>query len=586
MSSTPPTTLGKYQIIREIARSNDIVYEAYDPLMNRRVALKELAMPGGSSSQQREDRIKRFLREARAAGSLAHPNIMTVYEVGQEGDRYFIAMEYLDGKTLRNEIDTKGFLTQTRAVEIAKAILSGLEYAHGRGVIHRDIKPDNVQLLTNGNIKLTDFGIARLTFEPNLTMDGQVFGTPSYMSPEQVVGRDIDARSDLFSVGVVLYEMLAGVKPFQGDSVVTITYGIMNKTADRPQQINWPVWQVIEKALDKSPQLRYRTATEFIDALDQATVSTQTGSYSAPQPTQVLAPPPQQPVYPPTAYGAPQPPPQPYASNPYAQQAQIQQIQQIQQVQPVQNYPQMPVAQPYGYGQQPAPPPVHGPISVPPSYGAPMPVYYPPPPRKPLIRVSPQARKFLAQLFVYLVALAAVVGLFVIGLDSVSKIAERTAGDPANAKRNGGPAGKADAANNWNSQGMSAQNAGDLDKAEAAFIEAIRANPKLPVSHLNLGELYVTKAAREGDPDRRREFMRRACESFQTSGSLYKDPFDRDHANIRAAESYLNLAQLYVEAGQSSKAREQLYKARPLARSDPRLMIQIDNLNNQLSGYL
>src|SRR4051795_2468995 len=106
MSSSPPTTLGKYQIIREIARSNDIVYEAYDPLMNRRVAVKELAMPGGSSTQQKEDRIKRFLREARAVGSLTHPNIMTVFEVGQEGDRYFIAMEYLDGHTLRNELDT------------------------------------------------------------------------------------------------------------------------------------------------------------------------------------------------------------------------------------------------------------------------------------------------------------------------------------------------------------------------------------------------------------------------------------------------------------------------------------------------
>ena len=270
MSGSPPTTLGKYQIIREIARSNDIVYEAYDQLMNRRVALKELAMPGGSTPQQKEDRVKRFLREARAAGSLAHPNIMTVYEVGQEGERYFIAMEYLDGKTLRNELDTKGFLTTDRAAEIAKAVLDGLEYAHAKGVIHRDIKPDNIQLLSNGGIKLTDFGIARLTFEPNLTMDGQVFGTPSYMSPEQVVGRDIDQRSDLFSVGVVMYEMLSGTKPFPGDSVVTITYSIMNRNPDRPQQMNWALWQVVEKALDKSPQLRHRSAREFREAIDEA----------------------------------------------------------------------------------------------------------------------------------------------------------------------------------------------------------------------------------------------------------------------------------------------------------------------------
>ena len=137
MSSNPPTTLGKYQIIREIARSNDIVYEAYDPLMNRRVAVKELAVPGGSSKQQIDDRIKRFLREARAAGSLPHPNIMTVFEVGEEGGRYFIAMEYLDGKTLRNEIDAKGFLPQDKAVEIAKGVLerAGLRRLDGHQAV-------------------------------------------------------------------------------------------------------------------------------------------------------------------------------------------------------------------------------------------------------------------------------------------------------------------------------------------------------------------------------------------------------------------------------------------------------------------
>ncbi len=268
--SNPPTTLGKYQIIREIARSNDIVYEAYDPLMNRRVAIKELAVPGGSSDQQKQDRIQRFMREARAVGSLTHPNIMTVFEVGEEAGRYFIAMEYLDGKTLRNELDTLGFLPQDRAVEIINNVLNGLEYAHGRGVIHRDIKPDNIQLLSDGRVKITDFGIARLTFEPNITMDGQVFGTPSYMSPEQVVGKDIDARSDVFSAGVVFYEMLAGQKPFPGDSVVTITYAIVNKDPDRPQQVQFPMWQVLAKALDKTPGLRYTSARDMLGAIENA----------------------------------------------------------------------------------------------------------------------------------------------------------------------------------------------------------------------------------------------------------------------------------------------------------------------------
>src|SRR5438477_6646085 len=221
-------TLGKYQIIREIARSNDIVYEAYDPAMNRRVALKELAVPGGSTEKQRQERLARFQREAKAAGSLAHPNIVTIYEVGEDNGRAFIAMEYLEGQTLRQRIDVEGAVAQNEAVRIILEVLDGLAYAHEKGVVHRDIKPDNIQLLPDGRVKITDFGIARLMFEPSLTMDGQIFGTPSYMSPEQVVGREIDARTDIWSCGVVLYEAIAGKKPFAGDSVVTISHAIMH----------------------------------------------------------------------------------------------------------------------------------------------------------------------------------------------------------------------------------------------------------------------------------------------------------------------------------------------------------------------
>ena len=265
--SAQPTTLGQYQIIREIARSNDIVYEAYDSLMNRRVAIKELSMPGGSTPQQREDRISRFKREAQAAGTLNHPNIMTVFSFAEDAGRTFMAMEYLDGGTLRAEIDTHGSLPTDRAVEIASAVLDGLEHAHSKGVVHRDIKPDNIQLLSNGTVKITDFGIARLTFQPNLTMDGQVFGTPSYMSPEQVVGKDIDARSDIFSVGVLLYEMLAGQKPFAGDSVVSITYAIMNREPTQPAGVGWAMWEVLRKALDKTPSMRYSGAAEMKRAM-------------------------------------------------------------------------------------------------------------------------------------------------------------------------------------------------------------------------------------------------------------------------------------------------------------------------------
>lgn len=267
MSSAPPAQLGKYQIIREIARSNDIVYEGYDPVLNRRVAVKELAIPSGANSQEREERIKRFLREARAAGTLDHPNIMTVYDAGQSDDHYFIAMEFLDGKTLRQEMDAVGPLQEARCLEIVRAVLEALEYSHSRGVIHRDVKPENIQLLSSGAIKLTDFGIARLTFEPNLTMDGQVFGTPSYMSPEQVQGKEIDCRSDIFSVGVLLYEMLTGQKPFRGDSVVAITYAITSYSAQWQPMISARLWEAIYKALSKDPKDRFSNAEEFGTAL-------------------------------------------------------------------------------------------------------------------------------------------------------------------------------------------------------------------------------------------------------------------------------------------------------------------------------
>jgi len=407
MSQTP-TTLGKYQIIREIARSNDIVYEAYDPVMNRRVALKELALPSGSTDQQKEDRKNRFLREARAAGSLTHPNIVTIFEFGEEGGRFFIAMEYLDGRTLRNELDTHGFLPQDRALHICDEVLKALDYAHNHGVIHRDIKPENIQLCESGAIKLTDFGIARLTFEPNLTMDGQVFGTPSYMSPEQVVGRDIDARSDIFSVGIVMYEMLSGQKPFAGDSVVTITYAIMNKTPDVPAQANHAVWQVVERAIEKSSALRFSSAGEMRLAVEQAIETTKPGAVVLPNlgnPT--IMPYPQQPAaypYPqpvmPTGMPVAGPPPQ----YPYP-------------------YPNYPMPTPYGYPQQPQMPPPYLPPGV---YqpGMPVaPIYYPPLPRPPLLK--PATKAFLLRFLGALILLATLFALLLTALNSVSKIVEQ-----------------------------------------------------------------------------------------------------------------------------------------------------------------
>lgn len=254
------TVLGKYRIVREIARSNDIVYEAIDPSMARRVAVKELQLPPHLAGAQKRERIERFYREAKAAGTLSHRNIVTIYDVGQENDRHFLVMEYLEGQSLRDILQMQGALPLKETLEIALQLCDALGYAHSRGVVHRDVKPDNVHILPGGIVKLTDFGIARITAEPSITSQGQVFGTPSYMSPEQVASQTVDHRTDLFSLGITLYEMLAGRKPFTGDSVITITYNIMNTQPAMPVGVPGPLQQILQRALSKDPNLRYQNA--------------------------------------------------------------------------------------------------------------------------------------------------------------------------------------------------------------------------------------------------------------------------------------------------------------------------------------
>jgi len=254
--------LGRFQIVREIARSNDIVWEGVDPALGRRVAIKELFLDNGDPAS-RSMRIARFEREAKAAGALSHPNIVVVHEFGSDNGRHYIAMEYLEGRSLRERLRAEGRLPEAEARRIAGAVCDALEYAHARGVVHRDVKPDNIHLLPDGRVKLTDFGIARIAEEVSLTVAGQVYGTPSYMAPEQIRGGAVDARTDIFGIGIVLYEMLAGAKPFTGERIETITYRILTEpTPPLPSGLE-TLDAVVRRATDKDPNRRFGSAGEM-----------------------------------------------------------------------------------------------------------------------------------------------------------------------------------------------------------------------------------------------------------------------------------------------------------------------------------
>ena len=256
---------GRYQIVRHLARGGMAeVYLARDLLLDRPVALKVL-FPEFSADR---NFVERFRREARAAANLNHPNIVAVYDWGEEGGTYFIVMEFVDGPTLRELIRSEGPLLPFRAAEIAAEIAGALDFAHRRGVIHRDVKPGNV--LISGLVKVTDFGIARAaTGDPqeSLTQTGAVMGTATYFSPEQAQGLPIDPRSDVYSLGVVLYEMVTGRPPFIGDSPVAIAYQHVRETPVPPSHHNPDVppefEALIMKAMAKNRNNRYASAQDL-----------------------------------------------------------------------------------------------------------------------------------------------------------------------------------------------------------------------------------------------------------------------------------------------------------------------------------
>src|SRR5450631_4897688 len=264
--------LGKYELRREIGRgAMGVVFEAYDPMIKRVVALKTIRsdqLTGEASGTV----IARFRREAQAAGRLSHPNIVPIYDFGEDGGVWYIAMEFIKGRELKEYFEANERFTIADIVRIMSQMLDALDYSHRQGVIHRDIKPANVFLIEDGSVKVADFGIAHID-SSSLTQVGTVLGTPSYMSPEQIMGLPVDGRSDLFSAGVILYQFLTGERPFAGSATTTMQK-VLKEEPLPPSSLNVQVLPamdaVMRKALAKRAAERFQTAKEFAVAIRAA----------------------------------------------------------------------------------------------------------------------------------------------------------------------------------------------------------------------------------------------------------------------------------------------------------------------------
>jgi eukaryotic-like serine/threonine-protein kinase len=267
--------LGRYQIEKELGKgAMGVVYGGKDPKIGRVVAIKTMALSAEFEAEELQEAKERFFREAETAGRLNHPNIVTIFDAGEEHDLCYIAMEYLKGKDLVGYCKEPNLLPAAKVISIVERVADALSYAHSMGVVHRDIKPANIMYEPESDTpKVTDFGIARVT-DSSKTKTGMVLGTPSYMSPEQLAGKRIDGRSDLFSLGVTLYQMLCGRLPFQGESMTQLMFAIAN-TAHPPIRQYMPTlpeWvdEIVDKALAKDENLRYQTGAELAEAIRKA----------------------------------------------------------------------------------------------------------------------------------------------------------------------------------------------------------------------------------------------------------------------------------------------------------------------------
>jgi|GEM_PF-672454 len=269
--------IGKYTIVGELgAGAMGVVYKAVDPVIGRTVAIKTIRFELLTNAQQREEAQKRFLREAQSAGNLSHPNIVTIYDVGEDQGLTYIAMEYVEGRSLEEILAAQQPWDLGAAINLVVQIAEGLDSAHRKGIVHRDIKPANVLVDKEGRPKIVDFGIARIS-SSNLTQTSMVMGTPFYMAPEQVAGKKVDHRADIFALGAMFYEILSLRKPFNGDTLTTVIYKIMSEVPPPLSQVVAGVPRavdaVVERAMAKDPETRYQSCRELIHDMRQCAAS-------------------------------------------------------------------------------------------------------------------------------------------------------------------------------------------------------------------------------------------------------------------------------------------------------------------------
>jgi len=263
-----PEQIGRYKILEEIGRGGmGLVYKAKDPNIGRLVALKVIKLSFDADDAMTEEMHERFAREARAAGILHHPNIVTIFEVSEYNNRPFFAMEYINGQSLKIIIEQKK-LTSEEAINFTIQICEGLGKAHEANIVHRDIKPSNIMIGIDNRLKILDFGLATVKGSDKITQTGSTMGTFGYMSPEQIQGKGADHRSDLFSLGVVFFEMLTFAKPFRGENEATLSHAIIYDTADPLNKYSNDIpsgcQRVVDKMLEKDPEKRFENATDIL----------------------------------------------------------------------------------------------------------------------------------------------------------------------------------------------------------------------------------------------------------------------------------------------------------------------------------